>query len=293
MRNSTKNLEESKSDGRFFKLPFFFNMKIKEILKTLIDGLKDIEFTDPFIESRRIIKEVTNLSTSDIILKEEMELEVEMEKQILSILERRKKGEPLQYILGYEEFYGERILLNKNVLIPRPDTEISVENILKRLKENGSFLELGVGSGAVICTVARLRPFALLKGVDISYYALECTRKNIENLGLKNVEVKFSDLFSEVEGKFDIIYSNPPYIKSDEIDRLQVEIRNHEPRLALDGGEDGLVFYRRILKEYKKYLNNDGYLILEIGHDEKYFFSDKDALILDDLNGLPRVVIMR
>lgn len=267
-------------------------MKLKDIQKILVDGLENIEFTDPFIESRRILMEVLDVSMTYLILNEEQELNKEKEEEIIDILNRRKNGEPLQYILGHSEFYGLDILLKGKVLIPRPDTEVSLENILKRLKPGDRFLELGVGSGAVICSVAK-NSNAKCFGVDISEDALECTRLNIENLNLKNVEVKYSDLFENVEGKYDIIYSNPPYIKSHEILNLQVEITDYEPRLALDGGEDGLDFYKKIISEYRDYLNEGGYLIFEIGHDQGEFFEKLGAEIIKDLNGLPRVVIMR
>lgn len=267
-------------------------MKLKDIQKILVDGLENIEFTDPFIESRRILMEVFDVSMTYLILNEEQELNKEKEEEIIDILNRRKHGEPLQYILGHSEFYGLDILLKGKVLIPRPDTEVSVENILKRLKSGDKFLELGVGSGAVICSVAK-NSDAKCYGVDISKDALECTKLNIENLNLKNVEVKYSDLFENVEGKYDIIYSNPPYIKSKEILNLQVEITDYEPRLALDGGIDGLDFYKKIISEYRDYLNEGGYLIFEIGHDQGEFFEKLGAEIIKDLNGLPRVVILR
>lgn len=268
-------------------------MKLKELQKILVKGLENIKFTDPFIESRRILMEILDISMTDLILNEEQEINREKEEEIIDILNRRKSGEPLQYILGHSEFFGNDIIIKGKVLIPRPDTEVSVENILKRLKPNDRFLELGVGSGAVLCSVAKKRADISCLGIDISEDAIECTKINIKNMNLKNAEVKYSDLFENVEGKYDIIYSNPPYIRSDEIENLQIEITDHEPRLALDGGEDGLDFYKKIISKYKDYLNKDGYLIFEIGHDQGEFFEKLGAEIIKDLNGLPRVVIMR
>lgn len=271
-------------------------MKIKE---ALIEGrkyLKDLEYTDPIYETRRILSFLLNKDLSYLVAHDSELLDSTVEERFFEILDKRKNGMPIQYILGEEDFYGRSFKVLKDVLIPRQDTEISVETLLKIIKINkiNNMLEIGCGTGIVSISVD-LETKIDVTAVDISKRAIENSIINKEKLG-SGIKIMKSDLFSNVKESFDLIYSNPPYIKSDEIEKLQVEVRKHEPRLALDGGEDGLHFYRKIIEKAPEYLNDRGYLVFEIGHDEAKdicaLMEDKfDVEVIKDLSKLDRVVV--
>lgn len=270
-----------------------------EIKEALIEGrkyLKDLEYTDPIYETRRILSFLLNKDLSYLVAHDSELLDSTVEERYLEILDKRKNGMPIQYILGEEDFYGRSFKVLEGVLIPRQDTEISVETILKIIKNNkiNNMLEIGCGTGIVSISVD-LETKIDVTAVDISKRAIENSIINKEKLG-SGIKIMKSDLFSNIKESFDLIYSNPPYIKSDEIEKLQVEVRKHEPRLALDGGEDGLHFYRKIIKKAPKYLNDRGYLVFEIGHDEGKdicaLMEDKfDVEVIKDLSKLDRVVV--
>lgn len=273
-------------------------MKIKEALLEGRNFLKNSEYTDPIYETRKILAEILNKDLSYLVSHDNEELEEAIKNKYFDILKKRKEGIPLQYILGREDFYGRTFTVLEGVLIPRQDTEISVEVILKILKENNinKMLEIGCGTGIVSITVDLESKRKMdITALDISPYAINNTAINKKNL-MSNIEIMESDLFDKVSGKFDLIYSNPPYIKSCEIENLQVEVKDHEPRLALDGGNDGLYFYREIIKEAPNYLNNNGFLVFEIGYDEAEDISlimkkNFDTTIYKDLNHLDRVIV--
>lgn len=270
-----------------------------EIKEALIEGrkyLKNLEYTDPIYETRRILSFLLNKDLSYLVSHDIELLDSTVEERYFEILDKRKNGMPIQYILGEEDFYGRSFKVLKDVLIPRQDTEISVETLLKIIKNNkiNNMLEIGCGTGIVSISVD-LETKIDVTAVDISKRAIENSIINKENLG-SGIKIMKSDLFSNVKESFDLIYSNPPYIKSDEIEKLQVEVRKHEPRLALDGGEDGLHFYRKIIEKAPKYLNDRGYLVFEIGHDEAKdicaLMEDKfDVEVIKDLSKLDRVVV--
>lgn len=273
-------------------------MKIKEALLEGRNFLKNSEYTDPIYETRKILAEILNKDLSYLVSHDNEELEEAIKNKYFDILKKRKEGIPLQYILGREDFYGRTFTVLEGVLIPRQDTEISVEVILKILKENNinKMLEIGCGTGIVSITVDLESKRKMdITALDISPYAINNTAINKKNL-MSNIEIMESDLFDKVSGKFDLIYSNPPYIKSCEIENLQLEVKDHEPRLALDGGNDGLYFYREIIKEAPNYLNNNGFLVFEIGYDEAEDISlimkkNFDTTIYKDLNHLDRVIV--
>ena len=271
-------------------------MKIKEALIEGRDYLKDLEYTDPIYETRRILSDLLNKDLSYLVSHDEDLLDSKIENKYFEILEKRQKGIPLQYILGEEDFYGRTFKVIEGVLIPRQDTEISVEKILNIIENNqiNNMLEIGCGTGIVSISVD-LESSVDVTAVDISEKALENTRINKEKLNSK-IKIINSDLFSNINEKFDLIYSNPPYIKSSEIENLQVEVKDYEPRLALDGGEDGLFFYRSIIKSSPEFLNHKGFLVFEIGHDEAEdicnLMKDKfEVEVYKDLNNLDRVVV--
>lgn len=209
-------------------------------------------------------------------------------------------GKPMAYALKQEYFYGEKFYVDERVLIPRYDTERSVDCIKALAPKAESILEIGTGSGCVAITLARLFPESQVHAVDISSNALDVAVLNAKNHGVENVCFIESDLFTQIRGTYDIIYSNPPYITAEEMDHLDRSVADYEPEGALYGGVDGLDFYRKITAEAPKYLNRGGYLVFEIGAKQR---EDVEKLLHEhhfstigcekDFNGLDRVVYGR
>lgn len=195
------------------------------------------------------------------------EIPVDEMKEYESVLKKRAERVPLQYITGEQEFMGLTFYVNSNVLIPRQDTETLVEEALNLAKPGMRILDMCTGSGCIIISILKNKSDVKGMGCDISKQALIVAKENAK-LNNVNVAFEYSDLFENIEGKFDMIVSNPPYIRSAEIPSLMPEVAQFEPLTALDGSEDGLEFYRRIIKESKNYLNADGYIIFEIGNDQ-------------------------
>lgn len=268
-------------------------MEIKEAFKLGKDFYKNIEYADEYKEMKIILSNILNVDDTYFILHDDEVLNVEQIKKFFDILKERKSGVPLQYILGNQDFYKYNFIVDNGVLIPRYDTELSVETILSLVKDGDKMLEIGVGSGCVSISVA-LEKKLYIDAVDISDLALNNTIKNIKKFNLKNINVFKSNVYENVSKKYDIIYSNPPYIKSEEIKSLQKEVQ-HEPRLALDGGIDGLDIYRKIITNLENYLNECGYLILEIGFDQaadlKKLLEGYNICVLKDLSGHDRVIV--
>ncbi len=215
--------------------------------------------------------------------------------QYLQLVLKRSKHIPLQYITGEQEFMGFKFLVTKEVLIPRQDTEILVEEVLK-VSKGKDVLDLCTGSGCIIISLAKLGEIKKAVGADISKGALSVARENDKQL---QADVTFieSDIYTQVRGDFDIIISNPPYVPTHDIDELMEEVKEHEPILALDGRQDGLYFYRTIINGLKQFLKPDGYIFFEIGYDQGEPVSKllQEAGIMDirtikDLAGFNRVV---
>ncbi len=220
----------------------------------------------------------------------------EQEKEYMALLEKRAERIPLQYITGEQDFMGLTFKVNPSVLIPRQDTETLVEEVLKAVTPGMEVLDLCTGSGCIAVSLAKFVPGAKVQGVDISPEALKVSEENARRNGV-NVHFFLSDMFGQVEGKFDMIVSNPPYIPTGEIQGLMPEVKDFEPHLALDGKEDGLWFYRILAGEGKKYLKPKGTLMVEIGCDQgkdvSRIFKDNgycDIKVIKDLAGLDRVV---
>lgn len=272
-------------------------MEIRVALKEGLNYLENSKYTNPFFEVRLILSRLLDKDMSYLISHDKEDLNDDILSEYFNILNRRKNGEPLQYIFGETEFYGNTFYIDENVLIPRDDTEISIEVLNKIFKENNikSFVEIGSGSGIVSVTMANIYRDTKFTAVDISDYAIKNTLKNIKRYNLENIEVLKSNLFENITGKYDIIYSNPPYIRTDEIEKLQVEVKDYEPMNALDGGIDGLYFYRQIIRSAKEFLSDDGYLVFEIGHDQaddlKNLLKDYSVEVIKDLSNRDRVVI--
>ncbi|MGN1080477.1 MAG: peptide chain release factor N(5)-glutamine methyltransferase, partial [Acutalibacteraceae bacterium] len=195
----------------------------------------------------------------------------EEKKRLLELSEEIKKGKPLQYILGEWDFFGRSFTVNENVLIPRQDTELLVEKTMEIAKGGENILELCTGSGCIAVSLANEISGCTVTAVELSEGAAEIAEKKIHRFCKKNVVLERLDVLSKCperhEGKFDILVSNPPYIKTADLDLLDKNVKN-EPRMALDGGTDGLMFYRAIAKNWKKSMKSGGKILLEIGFDE-------------------------
>ena len=216
------------------------------------------------------------------------------------LVRRRAEGIPLQYLTGTAWFMGLPFSVDSSVLIPRADTELLAETALEYLPEGGSVLDLCTGSGCIILSLAKLGSPARAVGSDLSAAALKIAERNRANLGLEHVVLIESNLFEHVQGRYDMIVSNPPYIPSGQIPYLMREVSCHEPYMALDGSEDGLIFYRQIARQAGDYLVPGGRLILEIGYDQAEAVSSllkeaafTDIVVKKDLAGLDRLVMGR
>lgn len=219
----------------------------------------------------------------------------EEEVHYLDLIHIRGQHVPLQYITNEQEFMGLKFLVTKDVLIPRQDTECLVETVLMHC-ENREVLDLCTGSGCIAISLSLLGKTRSVSGADISKRALDVAKKNGKQNGAL-IEWIHSDLFASITKKYDIIVSNPPYIESKVVDELMPEVRQHEPRIALDGKEDGLYFYREIIKKAENFLNAEGKLFFEIGYNQgeevKQLLEQahyKDIELIKDLCGLDRVV---
>ena len=223
----------------------------------------------------------------------------EMEKYQTYLRRRVEERIPLQYLLGTQQFMGLDFQVSPAVLIPRQDTETLIEEIIHQAAGVRTVLDMCTGSGCIAISLAHFMDLDQCVGADISKEALNIAKENGKSLA-PMVEFINSDLFDEIEGRYDLIVSNPPYIASKECRELMPEVREHEPMLALDGHEDGLHFYRRIIREAPEYLNDSGYLFFEIGYDQGKSVPAlmKEAGFIDivvkkDLAGLDRIVYGR
>lgn len=273
-------------------------MSIQEIANLLIDA--GIEKNEANAEVKLLLEHFCNFKTIDILFGKKLDtskLNLVKEK----VLERIRTGNPVQYIIGFADFMGEKFIVNKNVLIPRDETEILVTKAIEiALKTNSKkILDIGTGSGCIACSIAKAID-GLILGIDVSKEALDVANKNAERLILnKRVSFKESDLFSNLEGEnFDIIVSNPPYIPPQEKANIQKEVLK-EPDLALYTKDNkGLEFYEKITQNAPKYLNKNGYILFEIGINQSEDVKNlllkngfKNIQIEKDLANIDRVVI--
>lgn len=242
-----------------------------------------------------LLEYVTGCTRNDYFMYPEREATVLQEQRYEELIRKRSIHIPLQHLTGSQEFMGLSFYVNEDVLIPRQDTEILVEEAMKYIRQGMHILDMCTGSGCILLSILKLVPGVAGTGVDLSGRALDVAEKNRERLDV-SAEFLQSDLFGRVSGKYDCILSNPPYIPSAVVDTLMEEVREHEPRMALDGQEDGLYFYRRITERSPEYLKPGGMLFFEIGYDQAEAVSSlmKDSFaeitVIKDLSGLDRVV---
>ena len=247
-------------------------MTIKELLNQAVIMLKNENIDAPKNKARMLLEATLKKSKEYLMIYDTKEItSIERDKYIRNV-KRLIAGEPLQYLTGKQEFMKLNFLVTKDVLIPRADTEILVEEVIKiaENKTNPVILDMCTGSGAIAVSLAKYVKNVKVYAIDISEKALEIAKKNAEFNGVKN-NIKFieSNLFDKIKDKkFDIIVSNPPYIETDTIKKLTKDVQN-EPKIAIDGGKDGLDFYRKIADNGYKFLNRQGYICLEIGYNQR------------------------
>lgn len=281
-------------------------MKIKEILESGNNILKEYNIEDSSLKSRMLLKSILNKSKEYLLIHYDEEINEKFSNLFFKNIERLKNHEPIQYIINYQEFMGFDFYVDKNVLIPRADTENLVEEVLyifdriyKEKNKEIKVLDLCTGSGAIAVSLAKLLKKRIqIYASDVSEKALKVAEKNSIKNDVSIIFLK-SNLLSDIseDYKFDIIVSNPPYIETETIKTLSEEVKN-EPVIALDGGEDGLDFYRTIIKDAKKYLTEDGFLAFEIGYNQKKsvekIFSEnqyRNIYSKKDLAGNDRIVV--
>jgi release factor glutamine methyltransferase len=253
------------------------------------------------LDARLLLEAVCSTDRNDLLVHGEQPVAPEAEEKYLNWIRQRAEHIPLQQLTGEQDFMGLTFAVNEHVLIPRQDTEILVEEVLKELHDGMRILDMCTGSGCILLSLLHYSNDCEGLGVDLSAEALEVAGRNVLKVltpeKAEHAHFLQSDLFEKVEGKFEIIVSNPPYIASAEVDRLMPEVRDHEPRMALDGTEDGLHFYRRIIEEAGKHLVSSGMLFFEIGYDQGQAVSElmrehgyREVQVVQDYAGLDRVV---
>lgn len=247
-------------------------MTIMEAIKKGMIELKNSNVESPKLKSRLLMQFILNKPRQYVIVHDMEELNENEEKKYFNSILKIRKGIPLEHITHQKEFMKLNFFVDENVLIPRQDTEILVEEVIKIAQKTNAkkILDLCTGSGAIAVSLAKYLPQSEIAAIDISNEALKIAKKNSINNQVEN-QITFinSDMFTNLnDEKFDIIVSNPPYIKRNVIESLDEEVKK-EPYIALDGGEDGLYFYKKIIKESYQYLKYGGYLCLEIGFDQK------------------------
>jgi len=253
------------------------------------------------LDARLLLEYVCGTNRNDLLVHGQRLMEDEKMLQYDALIKERKKRVPLQHLTGSQNFMGLDFKVNDKVLIPRQDTEILVEEVLKYLHDGMRILDMCTGSGCILISLMQYSNDCQGDGADISQEALAVARENARKLlqeeKFKNIRFLQGDLFEAVQGRYDVIVSNPPYIATAVIDTLMPEVREHEPVGALDGMEDGLAFYRRIIGESSVYLMRGGMLFLEIGCDQaedvvRMMLTSgyEQVQVVQDYAGLDRVV---
>ena len=249
------------------------------------------------LDARLLLEAVCGTDRNDLLVHGEQPVAPEAEEKYLNWIRQRAEHIPLQQLTGEQGFMGLTFSVNEHVLIPRQDTEILVEEVLKELHDGMRVLDMCTGSGCILLSLLHYSNDCEGLGVDLSAEALEVAGRNVLKVltpeKAEHAHFLQSDLFEKVEGKFEIIVSNPPYIASAEVEKLMPEVRDHEPRMALDGTEDGLYFYRRIIEKAGKHLVSSGMLFFEIGYDQGQAVSELmrtegycDVQVVQDYAGL-------
>jgi len=247
---------------------------VQEILQKNYKDLLNHNIQTAKIDSEVILANILNTTRINLITKQDITLNKEQEDLFSKLVERRKQKEPVAYILNKKEFWNENYFVDKRVLIPRPETEILIELLLKKIKDKNKaykVLDLGCGSGCLLISFLKEMQKSQGIGVDISSNALEVAKKNIElhNLNNRAKLMRLDLLTLHTKDKFDIIFSNPPYLSSTDYAKLSEDVKNFEPKQALVGGFNGVFYYKKIIELSQSALKKNGYLALELG-DRQY-----------------------
>lgn len=257
----------------------------------------------PVIDARLLVEAAAEATRADIVTDPYRALTPEQEERLADYLARRERRQPVSHILGRKGFWKIMLSVTPDVLTPRPDTEVIVDYVLKKFPDETApfhILDLGVGSGAIVLSILAERPRAKGLATDISHEALAVARENAAKLGLANQIAFARGNWTEglADASFDVVVSNPPYIASEVIETLEPEVKDHEPRVALDGGTDGLDAYRRLAPEILRVLKPGGLFAVEIGYDQKdaveALFNEVgagDVWTIKDLSTNDRVVV--
>ena len=271
-------------------------MNYRKLYETGKDRLEKAGIQEAALDARLLLEEVCRTDRNRLLVHGDRAVTEEEETQFRIFIERRSTHEPLQQITGWQEFMGLRFSVTEDVLVPRQDTETLVEEVMRYLRDGMEILDVCTGSGCILLSLLRYSNVCRGVGCDISEKALAVAGQNAKELGISAQFIQ-SDLFESIEGRFEYIVSNPPYIRKDMILTLMEEVRDHEPLIALDGGEDGLDFYRKITREATEHLYSGGMLFFEIGYDQgeavKLLMEEEgyeEVTVSQDLAGLDRVV---
>lgn len=282
--------------------------KYSDLYKKGLEALVGAGIADASLDARLLLEYICGTDHNTLLAHGDMEIDGEKEASYMQLIDRRMSREPLAYILGRQEFMGLDFKVSGDVLIPNQDTETLVEEALRYLQEGMRVLDLCTGSGCIALSLLNYSNGTEAVGTDISKAALAIAEQNAKRLGLDSrYKAYYADLYDIIDegngtagalGKFDIIVSNPPYIPTGVIEGLEPEVKDHEPFLALDGKDDGLFFYRKIIDNVQDYLLSNGWLIMEIGFDQaeavKAMMDQKgfkDIQVIRDLGGNDRVVL--
>lgn len=259
--------------------------------------LKAADISDWKTDARLLLEYACGTDFNFLYTNPDFEVSNDKETLYKGYIDKRLTHVPVQHITGSQCFMGLDFKVTPDVLVPRPDTEILVEEVLKDLHDGMRILDMCTGSGCILLSLLKYSNDCTGQGVDISPSALKVARENADNLGIQRAEFIESDLFQNLSGKFDILVSNPPYIKTSEIKTLMPEVRIHDPYIALDGHEDGVYFYKKILEGAGGFLNRGSLIAFEIGNDEGEAVSAlmkeaglKNIEVIKDYGGNDRVV---
>mgnify|MGYP001330720180 FL=1 len=247
-------------------------MNIESAIKKACKELKKNKISSALLDSELLLSKVIKKDREFILLNLDKKLEQSDQKSFKDLIIKRSKGKPLAYLTGVKSFWNYDFKVNDKVLIPRPDSEIIIEQVLDiyKNKNNLNFLEVGIGSGCISLSILKEKKSFLATGIDLSQDCIKISRLNANKLGVENrIKLLKSDVDNLIFRKYDLVVSNPPYIKKFDLNKLDREVKNYEPNLALDGGLEGLSVIRKVIKKTSELIKIGGKLILEIGYDQR------------------------